>query len=262
MKSRNSRARIAIPIALLALALLVPAAAHAATERTVSVTAEATLKVPNDSASLGFSVSRERRTRGAALRAVSGELHGVIAAVQGTPGVGVGDVTTGRISVRKSLRGERVVYRAAEGIGVSLHQPDKAGELVSAAIAAGATGVSGPSFFVGDTEAAFAGALTAAFDKAKGQAAALATRAGGTLGPALTIDEGEGATITPEFQGTSKAAPAAGCGVTKASSGLVPVKRASTPAQRAAARCTTAPPPTKPGTSTVTARVHVVFALQ
>jgi uncharacterized protein len=262
MKPRKSRARIAIPIALLALALLVPAAACAAIERTVSVTAEATLKVPNDSASLGFSVSRERRTRGAALRAVSGGLHGVIAAVQGIPGVGVGDVTTGRISVRKSLRDTRVLYRAAEGIGVTLHQPDKAGELVSAAIAAGATGVSGPSFFVGDTEAAFADALNAAFDKAKGQATALAARAGGTLGPALTIDEGEGATITPQFQGAGKLEPAADCGVTKASPGSAPVKQGAAPVKRAAAPCTTTPPPTKPGTSTVTARVHVVFALQ
>ena len=251
----TSRSRIPLLTALLALVLLLPASAQAAVERTVSVTASATLKVPNDSASLGFSVSRERRTRGAALRAVSSGLRGVIAAVQGTPGVGAGDVATGRISVRKSSRGERVVYRATEGIGVTLHQPDQAGELVSTAIAAGATGVSGPNFFVGDTEAAFAGALTAAFDKAKGQAAALATRAGGTLGPALTIDEGEGATITPEYQSAAKPVPAVACGVTKASPGAAPVKRT-------AARCTTAPPPTQPGTSTVTATVHVVFALQ
>ena len=179
----TSRSRTTILTALLALALLVPASAQAAIERTVSVTAEATLKVPNDSASLGFSVSRERRTRGAALRAVAGGLRGVIAAVQATPGVGPGDVTTGRISVRKSFRGERPVYRAGEGIGVTLHQPDKAGELVSAAIGAGATGVSGPSFFVGDTEAAFANALAAAFDKAKLRATALATRAGGDARP-------------------------------------------------------------------------------
>src|SRR4051794_14363687 len=117
----SRRSRITITIALLALALLAPAAAAAA-ERTVSVTAEATLKVPNDSASLGFSVSRERRSRGGALRAVSGGLRGVIAAVEAIPGVGASDVTTGRIAVRKSVRGRRAVYRAAEGIGVTLHQ--------------------------------------------------------------------------------------------------------------------------------------------
>ncbi|HEV7481603.1 MAG TPA: SIMPL domain-containing protein, partial [Solirubrobacterales bacterium] len=85
----TSRSRTSIPIALLALALLVPAAsARAATERTISVTANATLKVPNDSAGLGFAVSRERRTRGAALRAVAAGLRGVIAVAEATPGVG------------------------------------------------------------------------------------------------------------------------------------------------------------------------------
>jgi uncharacterized protein len=253
----TSRTRIPLLTALLALVLLAPASAEAAIERTVSVTAEATLKVPNDSASLGFAVSRERRTRGAALRAVAAGLRGVIAAAQSTPGVGPGDVTTGRISVRKSFRGERPVYRASEGIGVILHQPDKAGELVSAAIAAGATGVSGPNFFVGDTEAAFANALTAAFDKAKLRASALATRAGGTLGPALTIDEGEGPELTPQFESAAPKGAADCVTSSPASPGSGPV--ATT---RRKVGCTTAPPPTKPGMSTVTATVHVVFALQ
>ncbi len=253
----TSSTRTTILTALLALALLTPASAGAAVERTVSVTAEATLKVPNDSASLGFSVGRERRSRGAALRAVAGGLRGVVAVVQATPGVGPGDVSTGRISVRKSFRGGRPVYRAVEGIGVTLHQPEKAGELVSAAIGAGATGVSGPSFFVGDTETAFANALTAAFDKAKLRATALATRAGGTLGPALTIDEGEGPELTPQFE-TAAPKEASGCATSS------PGNAGSTPVavKRTRGRCTTAPPPTKPGTSTVTAKVHVVFALQ
>lgn len=246
----NSRSRTPILIALLALALLVPASAAVAVERTVSVTASATLKVPNDSASLGFSVSRERGTRGAALQAVAGGLRRVIAAVQVIPGVGEGDVTSGRISVSKTFRGRRVAYRASEGIGVTLHQPDKAGEMVSAAIGAGASGVSGPNFFVGDTEQAFANALTAAFDKAKLRATALAIRAGGTLGPALAIDEGEGAELTPQFD--AKSAPASGC----ATASPAPATKRISP------RCTGAPPPVKPGTSTVNATVHVVFALQ
>jgi uncharacterized protein len=244
----NRYTRIPIAIALLALSLLVPAAASAA-ERSVSVTATATLKVPNDSAGLGFSVARERGSRGAALSAVSTGLRGVIGAVERIPGVGAGDVTTGRISVRKSPRGRQAVYRATEGIGVTLHQPEKAGELVSAAIGAGATGVSGPNFFVGDTEAAFANALAAAFGKARAKATTLATAAGATLGGALEIDEGEGAEFLP---GNEKAAPATGgC----ATSGPTPQRTSSK-------RCTTAPPPVKPGSSTVTATVHAIFALQ
>jgi uncharacterized protein len=248
----SPRLPILVAFLALSLALFTPAAAPAA-ERTVSVTAEATLKVPNDTASLGFSVSKERRSRGAALRAVSGKLRAVIVAVQGIDGVGAGDVTTGRISVRKSFHGRQPVYRAAEGIGVTLHQPDKAGDLVTAAIGAGATGVSGPNFFIGDTEAAFANALGAAFDKAKAQATALAARAGATLGPALAIDEGEGPELTPQFDAAApKSTSAAGCAAPTAPTAI----------KRTAPWCTTAPPPTKPGSSTVTATVHVVFALQ
>jgi uncharacterized protein YggE len=248
----SRRRTVAPPLALvlLALALAMPVAASAA--RSVSVTADATLKVPNDSARLSFGVSKERRSRGAALRAASSKLRAVIAAVQTIPGVGTGDVRTGRISVREAFRGRKAVYRASEGIGVTLHQPDEAGELVSAAIAAGATGVSGPSYFVGDTGAAEARALAAAFDKAKGRAAVLAAQAGATLGPALEIDEGEGATFEPQFDGAgAKEVSAPSCGT-----GSAPVKRAG------ASVCTTGgPAPTKPGNSTVSATVHVVFEL-
>lgn len=243
----RSRHRIPILLAVLALALLAPAAAALGAERTVAVSASATIEVPNDTAGASFSVSRERRTRGAALRAASAQLRGVIAAVQGIPGIGPGDVKTGRISVRKNFRGKRPVYRAAEGIGVTLHEPDRAGDLVSAAIAAGATGLSGPRFFVGDTELAFAKALAAAFEKAKAKAATLAAAAGAALGPAITIDEGSGGEFVSG--GAEKGAPQS-CEATSAA------KRATSSA------CAGAPPPVKPGTSTVTATVHVVFALQ
>lgn len=246
----NRRALTPLLVALLALALLAPASAFAI-ERTVSVTGTATLKVPNDTATLGFSVSHERRSRGAALSAVSADLKAVIAAVQGISGVGAGDIKTGRISVRKTFRGKRPVYRAAEGIGVTLHQPDQAGSLVTAAIGAGATGVSGPNFFVGDTELAFSKALAAAFDKAKAKATTLAEQAGAVLGPALAIDEGEGPGI--EFTGANKTESASACGVASPTVGAT---------KRVGSVCASPSPPTKPGNSTVTASVHVVFALQ
>jgi uncharacterized protein YggE len=219
--------------ALLALALLAPASA-AALERTVSVEGTATQQVPNDTAGLGFGVARERRSRAAALRVVSVRLQAVIAAVKGIEGVGPGDVRTGRISIRKVTSGKRTLYRANEGISVTLHQPDRAGEMVSAAVAAGATGTSGPRFFAGDPEQAYESTLLAAFDQAKAKATALATRAGATLGPALSIVEGtEAVPQQPEAGGP---------------------QAVSAPAAKA--------PPTKPGASTVTATVHVVFELQ
>jgi uncharacterized protein YggE len=230
-----------VPLALLALALVAPAPASAV-ERTVTVSGSATRKVPNDTARIGFGVSLERGTRGAALRATSAQLRKVIAAVQAIPGVGDGDVTTGRISVGKVFRDERPRYRASQGISVTLHDPAEAGNAVSAAIAAGATGTNGPSYFLADPEAAYNAALTAAFDQAKSRAAALAAQAGATLGPALSI--AEGGSVEPPVS----AAPVA-------------KDVCATPAPVASKRCT-ATPPVKPGTSKVTATVSVVFALQ
>jgi uncharacterized protein len=222
--------------ALLAACALLPAAAGAATGRTVAVTASANIKVPNDTAKVGFGVKSERKTRTAALQATAASLRKVIATAKAFPGVGEGDIQTGRINIRPVQKGKVTVYRATEGIQVTLHEPDKSGELISKGLAAGATGVSGPSFTVGNEEAAFAKVLAAAFTKAKERAAILASQAGATLGQALTIEEGEGAEfIGPRFDAAESESGAA-------------VKAAPTP-------------PTKPGTSRVKATVHVIFEL-
>lgn len=233
-------------VALACVAVLAPAAASAA-ERTVAVGGEATVRVANDSARLGFSVSVVRSKRSLALKAVAGGLRRVIAAVQGTSGVGEGDVTTGQISVGRLSRPGRDVFRASEGISVVLHQPDAAGELVADAIAAGATGTRGPTFFVGSTSTAYAGALAAAFAEARERAATLAAQAGAALGPVISIaEEGE---VTPQFsEDTAKSAPTA-CGATPVLS------------KRRRERCA-GTAPVKPGRSSVTATIHVVFALQ
>ncbi|HXR31342.1 MAG TPA: SIMPL domain-containing protein [Solirubrobacterales bacterium] len=226
MKLRGSVAVLA-----LAASLLSPATA-AAIDRTVTVKGEAVQQVVNDAAELGFSVSKERRSKGAALRIVAIRMQAVIATIKATPGVGPGDVTTGSISVRKLTRNGKTVWRASEGVGVVLHQPERAGELVSAAIAAGATGTRGPRFFASHPETAYNDALLAAFDQAKAKAAALATRAGATLGPVLTIEEGREVVPTTAAPRGEKKGPRG-------------------PA-----------PPVEPGTSTVTATVRVVFSLE
>jgi uncharacterized protein YggE len=239
------KSKVSYVAASVALGLALVAPVSASAQRTVSVSGEATVTVPNDSASLGFSVTKTRGKRSTALRAVASKLRAVIAAVGASPGVGDGDVLTGAISVRKIEVGNRVAYRASEGIRVISHQPDGAGELVTTAIAAGATGIRGPTFFVGSSTAAYNAALQTAFDQARERAMALAARAGAGLGPVLSIaEDGE---VTPVFtEDTAKATP--GCG-----SAPVVSKRFRT-------RCT-ASPPVKPGRSSVSATVHVVFEL-
>jgi hypothetical protein len=217
---------------LLTAALAAPADA-AAVERTVSVSATVERQVPNDAAEVRFSVSKERTGRAAALQIVAKRVQAVIAAAQRIPGVGAGDVTTGSISVRRVERGKRPVYRASEGVTVVTHQPESAGDLIAAGVAAGATSTRGPRFFVGDREAAYNAALVEALEKAKAKAGLLAAAAGATLGPAITIVEGGG--VTP-ISGTRGAASPEGKEV--------------------------AAPPVKPGKSTVEATVAATFALE
>jgi uncharacterized protein len=219
-------------LALFGLLLLLPVSVGAQ-ERTVSVQGTATQEAPNDTASLRFSVSKERRSRAAVLRIVSIRLRAVIATVQGSPGVGSGDVTTGQVTINKVFREEKPLYRASQSVTVILHQPERAGEMIGAAVAAGATGTNGPTFFPGDPEAAYNNTLIAAFDQAKTKATALAARAGAILGAPITIEEG--AEVVPDQPAAATRGP----------------RSVSAPA-----------PPTKPGASTVTATVRVVFALE
>jgi uncharacterized protein YggE len=238
--------RLAFLLAV-AAALLAPAVACAA-ERTVSVEATVEREVPNDAARLNFNVSKERPGRAAALHVVAVRLRTVIAAAQATAGVGPGDVTTGSISVRRVERGKRPVYRASEGVTVVTHDPNAAGELVAAGVAAGATSTRGPAFFVGDREAAYDAALVEALTRAKTKAGLLAAAAGATLGPAITIAESGNVIPVSAPKASEPAGDCAGAPVRKES---------ATPSA-----CTAPSPPVKPGSSTVTATVAATFALQ
>jgi len=214
----------------ISVGLLAPASATAL-DRTVSVQATVEREVPNDAAEVHFNVSKERQGRAAALRIVAVRVRAVIAAAQSIPGVGPGDVSTGSISVRRVERGERPVYRASEGVTVITHRPEAAGELIAAGVAAGATNTRGPSFFVGNADAAYDAALVEALKRAKAKAEMLAAAAGATLGPAITITEGGDvvSNVGSREKGANAAEPA---------------------------------PPVKPGTSSVTASVSAIFALQ
>ncbi|HEX8051028.1 MAG TPA: SIMPL domain-containing protein, partial [Solirubrobacterales bacterium] len=156
-------------------------------------------------------------------------------------------VSTGSISVRRVERGKRPVYRASESVTVVTHRPEAAGALVAAGVTAGATSTRGPSFFVGDREAAYDAALVEALQRAKTKAEMLAAAAGATLGPAITITESGNVVPVPAPQASE---PARDC--------------ASAPVRRQGAKtsaCSPAPP-VKPGSSTVEATVAATFALQ
>ena len=94
---------------------LLPAAAGAATGRTVAVTASATVKVPNDTAKIGFGVKREAKTRAAALQATAAGLRKVIAAAESLPRRRRRRRADGTDQRPPGEKGKVTVYRATEG---------------------------------------------------------------------------------------------------------------------------------------------------
>lgn len=191
-------ARLSIPLVSALVVAAIAAPAQADVIPTVTVSGSDVELVGNDAATVGFGVTKVRDTSRAALAVTSARLRAVIARVTRAGTLAEGDITTGRISVRKvTVHGPGGLpagtrFRASQGVSVTVTDVKRTGAVVSAGVRAGATNVNGPRFYVSDAEHRYQGALLKAFDQAKEKAQALATRAGRTLGEALSITEGGG----------------------------------------------------------------------
>lgn len=234
MRVRSFLAVAAIPMTVAAA----PAPAHA-DEGRITVSGNATLAIPNDLARFTFGASVRRSTSSAALSATAVRLRSVIARM-GQMGIAPADITTGTISVDRVTRPLRpgsqvevIEYVASGSVRVVVRDVGRAGQVATAAVAAGATSVSGPFFSASDPGETARRALTAAFVDAQVKAQRLADAAGVQLGAPVSIREGT--TVTPETLAEEQAAAPEG-------------GRPRTP------------PPTRPGTSTVSASVTVEFA--
>lgn len=80
-------------------------------------------------------------------------------------------------------------YRVVNAISVSIRQLDKAGQILDAVIAAGATRVDGVSFTIADPTPLQSQARAAAVKQARARAEELAKAAGVTLGKVTSINE-------------------------------------------------------------------------
>jgi uncharacterized protein YggE len=217
---------------------LVPASAPAQ-QRTISVTGDATLSAANDTARISFSVEALRGSRSSALGVASRRLRGVLGALRAN-GVAASDTRTGAISIRRervrTRRGRVVRYRARSGVRAVVRPASRSGDVVDAAVKAGASVSSGPTFFVADGKALQRRALVAAFANARAKAAALAGESGLALGRPLSVRESTFVAAEPPSDDQQNAETA-------------PVRGETTPA----------PAPTRPGTTSVDATVYVVF---
>lgn len=158
----------------------------------LTVQGAGSVTVTPDRASFAFGTVSQGRTAAAALAANSQAVQRVIAALRGAD-VARSDIQTSEVSLspRMNDQGTDIVgYTASNTVTATIRRLAAAGDVIDAAVAAGANHVSGPNLIASDQDAAYRNALKAAVTKARAHAEILASSSGLTLGKIIAIAEG------------------------------------------------------------------------
>jgi uncharacterized protein YggE len=190
-------------ILLVAGALLVAAAiagvaqprlgrsATPSTGSTITVTGNGTVDATPDRASFDFGVTTNGATAAEALNRNSSEARTIIAALK-KAGVASSAIQTTQVSLwpQTSSNGRQVIgYQASNSVQITAALRES-GQLVDAAVRAGANNVDGPNLDTAAKAALYDDALKQALGNAKGKAQAIASEAGLTLGAVVNVREG------------------------------------------------------------------------
>jgi uncharacterized protein len=179
----------------------------AAAGRTVTVTGTGSVESVPNRAGLSVGVSSDAATARAALAANADKAANVIEALRAA-GVAKADLQTTDVTVspRWDDRGRQYGFTAHSSVQVDVASVSRAGAILDAAVAAGATETSGPSFDRSDRSELYRNALKAAFADARGKAATLAGEAGASLGAVQRIEESPGVQPMPLFSAARESA--------------------------------------------------------
>ncbi len=167
---------------------------------TITVTGNGTVDATPDRASFDFGVTTQAFTAAEALGRNASEARAIVAALKDA-GVDSSDIQTTQVSLwpQTSSDGTRITgYQASNSVHVTAAL-GKSGELVDAAVGAGANNVDGPSLDTADKSSLYDEALKRALADAKGKAQAIADGAGLTLRSVEKVQEGGNATPVPLF---------------------------------------------------------------
>ena len=170
------------------------------TGSTITVTGNGTVDSTPDRASFDFGVTTNGATAAEALSRNSAEAHSIIDALK-KAGIVAADIQTTQVSLwpQTSSNGLKITgYQASNSVNVSAALA-RSGELVDAAVGAGANNVDGPNLDTADKSSLYDRALDRALSDAKQKAQAIASAAGLTLGTALKVREGGNAVVEPLF---------------------------------------------------------------
>jgi uncharacterized protein len=178
------------------------------TGSTITVTGSGTVDSTPDQASFDFGMTTNGATAAQALRRNSAQARSIIDALK-KAGISSADIQTTQVSLwpQTSSNGLKIIgYQASNSVNVAAALA-RSGDIVDAAVGAGANNVDGPNLDTADRTALYNQALDKALSDAKQKAQAIASATGLTLGTALKVHEGEAS--TPIVYGEAMAAKAA-----------------------------------------------------
>lgn len=202
------RKQISIIFVMLALAVVLSACGTAVAQapepvtRTLSVNGSAQVFLTPDIAYISIGVQTENQD---ATEAVAGNNAQATAIIDGLKARGIDekDIQTSNFSIYPNQQYDRdgelrdTVYMVNNTVKVTVRDISQIGEMLDAAVTAGANNVYGIQFDVSDKTAALSEARKAAVANASTMAAELAEAAGVTLGPIKTINFYGGAVPMP-----------------------------------------------------------------
>ena len=219
MVLRNRYATAALLVAL-ALALGALAGCTTATTtttagaatNTVTASGAGTTQAVPDTAEMSFGVTTTSPNAKSALDEASKGAEQIASAVK-KQGIAAEDIQTQDVSVYPQTvdqNGKQVItgYQASLSVQVKVRDISKLGEVISAANAAGANDISGPTFTVADSAPARAKAIDKAVADARKSAEAMAKAAGKSVGAVLSMSSSDAGAV-PGMYSTSDAAGAA-----------------------------------------------------
>ena len=223
MALRNRYATAAL-LAALALALIALAgcgeaatttSAGAATN-TVTASGAGTAQAAPDTAEMSFGVTTMSSNAKTALDEASKSAEQIASAVK-KQGIADEDIQTQDVSVYPQTvdqDGKQVItgYQASLSVRVKVRDIAKLGEIISAANAAGANSISGPTFTIDDPAPARAEAIDEAVADARKSAEAMAEAAGKSVGDVLSMSSSDAGAVPMAYSmadaaGSAKSVP-------------------------------------------------------
>jgi uncharacterized protein YggE len=170
----------------------------------IVTSAEGEVSVAPDKATINIGVQSRATTAAAAAAQNSQKQRAVIDAIK-AKGVPAEQITTSNFNVIPETRYDRegqaaprtTSYLVVNSIAVELKRIDQVGPVIDASLAAGANQINSLSFGLQSADSARRVALTRAVVKSRADAEVMARAAGGSLGPLIELQTGDGSMPRP-----------------------------------------------------------------